>query len=109
MSCLQEAIHLVEQLKYQKDSIVSQELYSREIGTLTLFAFDEGQQLSEHTAPFDAFVLCVEGRVEVTIDGHAHQLNSSQLIMMPAHKPHALKALTPFKMLLIMFRSVQEK
>lgn len=109
MVCQQEAIHLAERLKYQKDSIVSQEIYSREMGTLTLFAFDQGQQLSEHTASFDAFVFCVEGQVEVTIEGHAHQLKAGELILMPANKPHALRALTPFKMLLIMFRSQPQK
>lgn len=109
MVCQQEAIHLAERLKYQKDSIVSQEIYSREMGTLTLFAFDQGQQLSEHTAPFDAFVFCVEGQVEVTIEGQAHQLKAGELILMPANKPHALRALTPFKMLLIMFRSQPKK
>jgi len=109
MVCQQEAIHLAERLKYQKDSIVSQEIYSREMGTLTLFAFDQGQQLSEHTAPFDAFVFCLEGQVEVTIEGQAHQLKAGELILMPAHKPHALQALTPFKMLLIMFRSASQE
>ena len=109
MVCQQEAIHLTERLKYQKDSIVSQEIYSREMGTLTLFAFDQGQQLSEHTAPFDAFVFCLEGQVEVTIEGQAHQLKAGELILMPAHKPHALQALTPCKMLLIMFRSASQE
>ncbi len=70
-----------------------------------MFAFDEGQGLSEHIAPFDAFVYCLDGRVEITISGNPIKLKPGEMVIMPAHKPHALKALEKFKMLLIMIRT----
>jgi quercetin dioxygenase-like cupin family protein len=90
---------------YQAGSIVSREIISQKTGTVTLFAFDEGQQLSEHTAPFDALVLCVDGEAEVIISGHPHRVCKGEMIIMPAHQPHALKALKKFKMILVMIRS----
>ncbi|HDJ22427.1 MAG TPA: cupin domain-containing protein [Candidatus Aminicenantes bacterium] len=105
MTCQQKAINLITQLQYQKGSIVSQEIYKQPTGTLTLFAFDEGQGLSEHTAPFDAFIYCLEGQVEVSLKGHPHQLKSGDLLLMPANLPHALHALSSTKILLIMFRT----
>ncbi|MBI4586784.1 MAG: cupin domain-containing protein [Planctomycetes bacterium] len=104
-SPLATACNLSELVNYQKDSIVSRALVSKKTGTLTIFAFDEGQGLSEHTAPFDAMVQVLEGEVEVTISGKSHRLGGGQMIIMPANEPHALKALGRFKMLLTMIRS----
>ena len=89
---------------YQSGSVVSKELVRGEAGTVTLFAFDQGQGLSEHTAPFDALVYIVDGEVEVTISGKAVQLKNGEMVIMPANKPHALKATKRFKMLLTMIR-----
>jgi quercetin dioxygenase-like cupin family protein len=94
-----------ELVNYQGDSIVSRELVKKPTGTVTVFAFDEGQGLSEHTAPFDALVQVVEGGVEIRISGQPHHLTGGEMILMPAHQPHALKALTRFKMILTMIRS----
>ena len=96
---------LVDLVNYQNDAVVSREVVNKATGTITAFAFDRGQGLSEHTAPFDAFVYVVEGRVEITIEGSAHLLGQGDMIIMPSHKPHALKALDRFKMLLVMIRS----
>ncbi len=84
---------------------MSRALISRSAGTVTLFAFDENQGLSEHTAPFDALTFVLEGEAEVTIAGKPRQLKAGELILMPAGQPHAVKATTKFKMLLMMIRS----
>ena len=90
---------------YQKETIVSREIIGKGTGTITIFAFDAGQGLSEHTAPFDAFVYVPEGRAEITIAGMPHLLGQGDMVIMPAHVPHAVKAVEPFKMLLVMIRS----
>jgi quercetin dioxygenase-like cupin family protein len=90
---------------YQDDAVVSRELVRKPTGNVTFFAFDEGQGLSEHTAPFDALAHIVEGEVEITISGKTHRLQRDELILMPAGQPHALKALKRFKMILTMIRS----
>lgn len=90
---------------YQKDTIVSSQILDKKTGTLTLFAFDEGQSLSEHTAPFDATVYIIDGEAEVVISGNAHPLKTGEMIIMPAGEPHSVKAVKRFKMLLIMIRS----
>ena len=100
-----KAINLMDFVDYQKGSVVSREIVSQKTGTLTLFAFDEGQGLSEHTAPFDATVYCLDGEMEVTISGNSIQLKAGEMVIMPANKPHALQAVSPFKMLLIMIRA----
>ena len=92
-------------VSYQNGSVVSRTLVKKEAGTVTLFAFDEGQSLSEHTAPFDAMVQVLEGETEITISGTPYTLKPGELIIMPANEPHAVKALTKFKMLLTMIRS----
>jgi len=89
----------------QPGAVVSRELISKPQGTVTIFAFDQGQGLSEHTAPFDALVQALEGRVRITIGGVAHEVSEGELIIMPANVPHALNALTPFKMMLVMIRA----
>jgi quercetin dioxygenase-like cupin family protein len=96
---------LIDLINYQEGSVVSREIISKKTGTITLFAFDEGQGLSEHTVPFDALVYCLDGDVEVTISGNPIQLKPGEMVIMPAHQPHALKALKKFKMLLTMIRT----
>lgn len=92
-------------IAYQEGSVVSKTLLDKKTGTITLFAFDKGQGLSEHTAPFDAFVQVVEGEAEITISGERFQVSQGQAIIMPANEPHALKATESFKMALVMIRS----
>jgi len=99
-----KAILLAGLLKYQPDAIVSQEIVKKDIGTVTLFAFDKGQGLSEHTAPFDALVYIVDGRAEVRVSGRPHVVKKGEMIIMPANKPHSLQAQQKFKMLLIMIK-----
>ena len=92
-------------VQYQDGTIVSRTIADRPTGTITLFAFAAGQALSEHTAPFDAMLMVLDGKAEVTISGTANQLSAGQMIVMPANQPHAVAAVTDFKMLLIMIRS----
>ena len=96
---------IAELVSYQDGSIVSREIIKKSTGSVTIFAFDEGQGLSEHTAPFDALVQVVEGEAEIVISGHPRRLQGGEMILMPAGQPHALKALTRFKMILTMIRS----
>jgi quercetin dioxygenase-like cupin family protein len=100
-----QVAQLVSLVNYQDGAIVSREIVKKPTGTVTVFAFDEGQGLSEHTAPFDALVQVLEGRVEITIAGRPQCLEGGELMLMPAHQPHALKAVQRFKMLLTMIRS----
>lgn len=95
---------LVEMITYQDGSVVSKEILKKETGTVTLFAFDMGQGLSEHTAPFDALVYIVDGESEIVIAGKAFNVKQGEMIIMPANQPHALKAIKKFKMLLVMIR-----
>ncbi len=99
-----KAVNLVDLIDYQHGSVVSRTIIDKETGTVTLFAFDDGQGLSEHTAPFDALVYTLDGEVEVTISGKIVQLKKGEMVIMPANKPHALKATKRFKMLLTMIR-----
>jgi quercetin dioxygenase-like cupin family protein len=96
---------LADMVTYQKDAIVSKTIIAKETGTVTLFAFDKGQGLSEHTAPFDAMVQVLDGEVEIRISGNPFHLKQGEMILMPANKPHALKAVNNFKMLLTMIKS----
>jgi len=96
---------LVDLLDYQKASVVSRTLVDRDAGTVTLFAFDQGQGLSEHTAPYDALVHVLDGEADVTISGKIQRLGAGEIIIMPANQPHALKAVNRFKMALILIRS----
>lgn len=96
---------LVDLVSYQEQSVVSKTLIDKKTGTVTLFAFDQGQGLSEHTAPFDAMVCVIDGEVEIRISGEPFNLKEGDMIIMPAHKPHALKALKKFKMMLVMIRT----
>jgi len=100
-----EAIALAALVAYQEGSVVSRTLVKRDSGNVTLFAFDEGQGLSEHTAPFDALVQMLEGEAEITIAGKPLRARAGEVVLMPANQPHALRAVTRFKMLLTMIRS----
>lgn len=94
----------VELVSYQAGSVVSREVVKKKTGTVTLFAFDEGQGLSEHTAPFDALVHVLDGVAEITIGGVPKRVAAGELLLMPANVPHALKAVERFKMMLVMIR-----
>jgi quercetin dioxygenase-like cupin family protein len=100
-----QVIHLAEMAVYQDGAIVSRQITKADAGNVTLFAFDAGQELSEHTAPFDALVHMLDGEAEVTIAGRAFLLRTGDAIVLPAGRPHAVKAVTRFKMLLTMIRA----
>jgi len=100
-----EVARVAELANYQQGSVVSRILIRRDKGNVTLFAFDEGQELSEHTAPFDALVHVLEGRAEIRIAGQPFSLSAGDVILMPANQPHAVRAVSAFKMLLTMIRS----
>nr|MDO8099182.1 cupin domain-containing protein [Candidatus Njordarchaeota archaeon] len=100
-----QTLKLNDLVEYQEGSVVSREIISRKTGTVTLFAFDDGQGLSEHTAPFDAMVQIIDGEAEVTISGKPFHVREGEMIIMPANKQHALKAITKFKMVLTMIKS----
>lgn len=92
-------------VEYQLGAVVSRTILERKTGTVTLFAFDQGQGLSEHTAPFDALVYVIDGEAEISIAAKSYRVKSGEMLIMPANKPHALKAAQQFKMLLVMIRS----
>ncbi len=96
---------LVELVAYQEESVVSKTLLQKETGTVTLFAFDKGQGLSEHTAPFDAMVCVLDGVAEISIAGNPIEVKQGEMLVMPANQPHALQAVERFKMMLTMIRS----
>jgi len=98
------AIALAGLVSYQNGAIVSREVVSQPTGTVTAFAFDEGEQLSEHTAPFDAMVIDIDGEADIAISGQVNRIKPGEMIIMPAGVPHALKAVTRFKMLLVMIK-----
>jgi quercetin dioxygenase-like cupin family protein len=100
-----KAVPLKELAAYQDHSVVSREVINKPAGTVTVFAFDAGEGLSEHTAPFDALVYILEGRAEIHIDGAPHEVKEGEMIIMPANRPHALKAAASrFRMLLVMVK-----
>ena len=96
---------LSEMVHYQEKTVVSRTLVKKSAGTVTLFAFDGNEGLSEHSAPFDAMIVNLEGRADITIAGEHYDLSAGDTITLPANIPHAVKALEPFKMLLIMIRA----
>jgi quercetin dioxygenase-like cupin family protein len=96
---------VIDLVSYQDDAIVSRIVWKRDAGNVTLFAFDAGQELSEHTAPYDALVQVIEGEAAITVAGRAYRVGSGEMLLMPAQQPHALKAVSRFKMLLTMIRS----
>ena len=102
---LAKVINMAGLVDYQKGAVVSRQIINKQAGTVTVFSFDKGEGLSEHTAPFDALVQILDGEAEVTISGKANRLVAGEMIIMPAGQPHSLKALAQFKMALIMIRS----
>ena len=98
------AIDLAGLVNYQDGAIVSREVVSQPMGTVTAFAFDEGEQLSEHTAPFDAMAIDLDGEADISIGGKVNRVKPGEMIIMPAAVPHALRAVTRFKMLLVMIK-----
>jgi quercetin dioxygenase-like cupin family protein len=100
-----QAAKLIDLIAYQTGSVVSRTIIDKPAGTVTLFAFDQDQGLSEHSAPFDALVYLVDGEADITIAGVVHRVKSGQMIILPANVPHALKAVAGFKMLLTMIKA----
>lgn len=100
-----QAVKMSDLADYQEGSIVSRTIIDKKAGTVTFFAFDEGQGLSEHVAPYDALVCILDGEAEVTVSGKIYHLKEGEMILMPANKPHALKATKRFKMMLIMVKA----
>ena len=101
---MQNILHLLDSIQYNPESVVSRTLIKNPHGTITLFAFDQGQELSEHSAPFDAMVQVLDGEVELIIGGESHIARANEFVIMPANIPHAVKAKTNFKMLLTMLK-----
>ena len=105
MNAAPEVNRAAELIDYQENSVVSQTLIKKQTGTVTLFAFDKDQGLSEHTAPFDAMVQVIDGKADIIISGTSYILEKGEMIIMPAGEPHALKAVEKFKMMLTMIKS----
>ena len=101
-----KATNIAALVDYQSGAVVSRTIIERNTGTVTLFAFDQGQGLSEHTAPFDALVHVIDGEAIVTISGQSVSLKTGEAVIMPANKPHALEAVERFKMMLVMIRDI---
>ena len=97
--------HIADMLEYQDGSIVSRSVLKAESGSITVFAFDRSQSLSEHTTPHEALIYLVDGEAEVTIDGQARTVKQGEMIVLPANRPHAVKAISRFKMILTMLKS----
>ncbi len=104
-ACMKKSQKLVSLVEYAADSIVSKTILDKPVGTITLFAFDKGQKLSEHTAPYDAVVQVIDGSAQLTIGGKDVKVLAGEIIIMPANVPHAVAALEKFKMLLTMIRA----
>ncbi|MCX6660081.1 MAG: cupin domain-containing protein [Candidatus Bathyarchaeota archaeon] len=102
---LAKKLKLADLVDYQEGSVVSRALIDRDTGTVTIFSFDRGQGLSEHTAPYDALVYLIEGEADITITGKAYRLKTGEMILMPAKEPHVLKSVGRFKMMLTMIKS----
>jgi quercetin dioxygenase-like cupin family protein len=96
--------NLSDLVRYQENAVVSSEVIKKDTGTITVFAFDKGQGLSEHTAPFDALVNIIDGQAEVTVSGKLFTVKKGEMIIMPANKPHSMKAVEKFKMFLVMIK-----
>jgi len=100
-----EVVRLIDLVNYQEGSVVSRTVVNRATGTVSLFAFDEGQGLSEHTAPFDAVAHVLEGESEITVSGKSLRATAGEAVLLPANQPHSVKAVSKFKMLLTVIRS----
>ena len=106
LKLVDENLVTADLVEYQKGAVVSRTLMDKKAGSVTLFAFDETQGLKEHTTPFDALIHVLEGEVEIKISGKPYVLKGGQMIVMPANKPHALQAISNFKMVLVMIKSI---
>jgi quercetin dioxygenase-like cupin family protein len=102
---LSQSGKLADLIEYQKGSVVSRTIIDKKTGTVTLFAFDKGEGLSEHTSPYEALIFIVDGEAEVKVAAKSGVLKTGDMIMLPANKPHALRGIQRFKMLLVMIRS----
>lgn len=100
-----QAVALADLIAYQESSVVSRTLIDKKTGTVTVFAFDKDEGLNEHTTPYDALVYIIDGEADIVISGKSVRVKQGKVTIMPANAPHALKAVTKFKMLLIMLRS----
>lgn len=101
----QNIISLKDSIKYQKDSVVSREILKKEGGTVTIFAFDVGQGLSEHASPYNAVIIIIDGTAEIIVSKERNELKAGEMLLMPANAPHSLRAIQSFKMILIMIKS----
>ncbi|APV43905.1 Cupin domain protein [Dehalogenimonas formicexedens] len=104
-SLVGRSLELAKLIGYQDGAVVSRTVAERPAGTITVFAFDAGHGLSEHSASFDAFVYAIDGEAEISISGQKNRVIEGQMIIMPANEPHSVRAVTPFKMLLVMIRA----
>ncbi|MGQ9781169.1 MAG: cupin domain-containing protein [Nitrososphaeria archaeon] len=100
-----KVVKVSDLVRYQDGAVVSRTLIDEDAGTVTLFAFDRGQGLSEHTVPYDAIIFVIEGSASITVGGKSFNLEEGQMIIMPAREPHSVKSITRFKMILVMIRS----
>lgn len=100
-----KVLDISDLIQYQEGSVVSRTIADKPIGTLTIFAFDEGQGLSEHKAPYDAIVHIIDGEADIAISGNVVHAKAGQMVIMPANEPHSLKAIQKFKMILTMIRA----
>jgi quercetin dioxygenase-like cupin family protein len=100
-----EKLELASLAGYQDGAVVSRTLLDKPVGTITAFAFDAGEGLSEHTVPYDAFVQILDGEAQISIEGEVQRVKAGEILIMPANKPHSLRAVKRFKMLLVMIRS----
>ncbi|MDE4908280.1 cupin domain-containing protein [Methanogenium marinum] len=100
-----KVLHLADLVEYQEGAVASRMIVNKPVGTITLFSFDEDEGLSEHTAPYDAVVTILDGECEVWLSGETHMMNAGDTIIFPANAPHALSAVTRFKMMLVMIRA----
>jgi quercetin dioxygenase-like cupin family protein len=105
---IKKVIELKDAVTYQKGAVVSRTIIKRNTGTVTLFAFDQGEGLSEHTAPFDALVYIIDGQAEIFIENNPFTVKEGQMLIMPANKPHSLKAVKQFKMALVMIKDIKQ-
>jgi quercetin dioxygenase-like cupin family protein len=106
---ISKVLKLSELIDYQSGSVVSRTIIDHPEGTITIFAFDKGQGLSEHSTPYDAMVYLLDGEAEITISGKPNRVKKGEMLIMPANKPHALTAIEPYKMILVMIRSKKSK
>lgn len=106
---ISKVVVLSDLVEYQKGAVVSRTIIDKDVGTVTIFAFDKGQGLSEHSTPYDAMVYILDGEAEITISGKPNRVKNGEILIMPANEPHALTAIKSYKMILVMIRSKKSK